>query len=63
MGESTRLLNEENCNHADDLKSFEKAYGIEVNGLADLYGSIGMDTIDNLARMDGITPEYGSTDG
>ena len=60
--EVARLLNEENCNHADDLKSFEKAYGIEVNGLADLYGSIGMDTIDNLARMDGITPEYGSTD-
>ena len=60
--DAARLLNEENCTHANDLKSFEKTYGIEVNGLADLYGSIGIDTIENIARMDGITPEYSATD-
>ena len=59
---AARLLNEESSAHADDLKSFEKTYGIEVNGLADVYGSMGVDTIENLARLDGITPKYGATD-
>ena len=60
--EAARLLNEENGAHAGDLRSFEKTYGIEVNGLADVYGSMGIDTIENLARLDGITPKYGAAD-